>query len=58
MKATLICPKCGHKQEEEIPSDACVPFYKCGGCGELISAKDKCCVFCEYSDTKCPVSQE
>ncbi|MAZ67152.1 hypothetical protein CL652_00015 [bacterium] len=58
--ANLTCPKCGHKQEVEIPEDTCLPFYKCGQCHKVISVpKDSknCCVICEYSDKKCPVAQ-
>ncbi len=56
-KAKLTCPKCGHKQSIEIPTDKCIPFYFCDGCGEMIQAKkDSCCVVCDYSDAKCPVS--
>jgi len=55
----LTCPKCGHKQKDEIPGEKCVPFYKCEGCNELISAKPpSCCVFCSYGDRTCPVSHE
>lgn len=58
--AILTCPKCGHKQESEIPDSKCLPFYKCDKCGEVISVpKDskECCVICEYSDTKCPIAE-
>lgn len=56
-KAKLTCPECGHKQSVEIPRDKCLPFYICNNCGEMIAAKgDSCCVICDYSDAKCPVS--
>ena len=51
----LTCPKCGHKQEGEIPLDACIPFYECKSCGQVISAEKSCCVFCDYGDKPCPV---
>jgi hypothetical protein len=55
-ESILTCPKCGHKQKEQIPTTACVPFYKCDGCDELISPHgDDCCVFCSYGDKACPV---
>lgn len=55
-RAMLACPQCGHKQEGEIPTKACVPFYVCKGCRKTIQAKWKeCCVFCSYADKKCPV---
>jgi len=54
--ATLTCPKCGHKQQEEMPKNACMPFYTCKGCSETIAAKSgTCCVFCSYGDKACPV---
>ena len=56
-KATLTCPKCGHKQGEEMPTNACIPFYVCKQCGEMITPKEgDCCVFCSYGDRLCPVS--
>ncbi len=56
-KAKLTCPQCGHKQEMKIPKDKCLPFYECHGCGKIISAKrGSCCVICDYSGEKCPVS--
>ncbi len=57
-KTKITCPKCGHVQVETIPTNNCQPFYKCNGCGEVISTpKDSknCCVFCEYAEDKCPV---
>ncbi|TET01961.1 MAG: hypothetical protein E3J80_00720 [Hadesarchaea archaeon] len=53
----IRCPMCGHVQEIEVPENACLPFYKCNGCGELIQTPtDTCCVICAYSETKCPAS--
>jgi len=55
LKAKLTCPKCGHKQEGAMPTNACVPFYICDNCKETITPKgDDCCVFCSYADKKCP----
>lgn len=56
--ATLTCPLCGHQQEEEIPPDSCVPFYKCNGCRDIILAKKSCGVFCDYGDRPCPVGHK
>ena len=54
--ARLTCPRCGHIQEETIPTTSCVPFYVCGGCGQTIQAKgEDCCVFCSYADRPCPL---
>ena len=57
--ATLTCPQCGHKQQEEIPTTSCVPFYVCEGCGETIKAQgENCCVFCSYADKQCPLKKK
>lgn len=57
--ATLTCPKCGHKQEGEMPTTSCVPFYVCDGCKEMIKAQgEDCCVFCSYADKKCPLKKK
>ncbi len=55
----LTCPKCGHKQEMEIPTKSCIPFYECGRCSKMIKAKEgSCCVFCDYGDRPCPVGHK
>lgn len=57
--STLTCPKCGHKQQGEIPTTACVPFYICEGCKETIKAQgEDCCVFCSYADKQCPLKKK
>ena len=57
-KATITCPKCGFKKEEEMPTNACQHSYKCSHCGESLKPKkEDCCVFCSYADTKCPAMQ-
>lgn len=53
---TLTCPQCGHKQQGEIPTTSCVPFYVCENCKETIKAQgEDCCVFCSYADKRCPL---
>jgi hypothetical protein len=38
-----------------MPEAACLFFYECSGCGELLRPKPgDCCVFCSYSDRVCP----
>lgn len=52
----LTCPKCKHQQQIPIPTNSCVPFYECQGCGRQIEAKEEdCCVFCSYGDQPCPL---
>lgn len=56
MKTNLTCPYCSSKQEEEMPVNACVPFYACNSCHKTVSAKDgDCCVFCSYGENACPL---
>ena len=56
MEAILTCPDCGTKQQGIIPQGKCIPFYECKGCDDLIFSERKCCVFCEFSETECPVA--
>ena len=55
----LTCPKCGHVEKEEMPTDSCQFYYDCKGCGELLRPlAGDCCVFCSYGDFKCPPIQK
>ncbi len=55
--AEITCPYCNGKSALLIPTDRCLPFAKCLACGRLIKAKPgSCCVICDYSEGKCPVS--
>jgi len=57
-KWIIICPECGHKEEEKIPNDKCMYFYECKKCKKTLKALPwDCCVFCSYSDTKCVPKQ-
>ena len=52
------CPYCGFEKEEEMPMDACVHFYECESCKNILKPKfGECCVFCSYGDVKCPPKQ-
>ena len=42
-----------------MPTDACVVFYDCKGCGETLKPlPGSCCVFCSYGSVPCPPIQE
>jgi len=42
-----------------MPTDACVVFYNCKGCGaKLKPLPGSCCVFCSYGSVPCPPIQE
>ena len=54
----LTCPECGHASMECMPTDACMYFFDCKGCGVLLRPKPgDCCVFCSYGSHKCPPIQ-
>lgn len=54
----LTCPKCGHRSTETMPTDACIYFFDCQGCGTLLKPKaGDCCVFCSYGSVPCPPMQ-
>ncbi|MBL4585991.1 MAG: hypothetical protein JKX84_02890 [Flavobacteriales bacterium] len=57
--STITCPKCGHKKEETMPTDACMYFYDCENCKEVLKpVNNDCCVFCSYGTVPCPPIQE
>ena len=58
LESLVTCPKCGHQQLETMPTAACLFFYDCKGCGEVLRPKQgDCCVFCSYGSVKCPPVQ-
>jgi hypothetical protein len=57
-QSIITCPKCGHQAIETMPTDACVFFYVCKGCGEKLKPlAGDCCVFCSYGSAPCPPMQ-
>jgi len=59
LESTLSCPACGHRARERMPTDACLFFYECPGCGVRLKPKSgDCCVFCSYGDVPCPPVQD
>lgn len=41
-----------------MPTDACLFFWDCPGCGARLKPKaGDCCVFCSYGSVKCPPVQ-
>jgi len=58
IQANLTCPFCKEVQATTMPTNACQYFYKCVHCGKIIkAAREDCCVFCSYADSKCPSKQ-
>jgi hypothetical protein len=59
LKSIITCPKCGHKKEEEMPTNACQFFYECENCKEVLKPKEGvCCVYCSYGTNACPPIQK
>jgi hypothetical protein len=57
-ESTITCPVCGTAKAETMPTDACLYFYECTGCGALLRPKrGDCCVFCSYGSVPCPPVQ-
>lgn len=58
-RSTIVCPECGHRETETMPTDSCQFFYDCKGCGAVLKAQSgDCCVFCSYGDVPCPPIQK
>jgi hypothetical protein len=58
LESEITCPQCGLKRSETMPTDACLLFYDCTGCGARLRPKTGgCCVFCSYGSVKCPPMQ-
>jgi hypothetical protein len=58
LQSVITCPQCGHRAEETMPTNACLFFYDCLGCGvRLKRAPCDCCVFCSYGSVPCPPIQ-
>jgi hypothetical protein len=58
LHSEIICPKCGFKKVELLPTDYCLLNYTCSSCQFKIEPKEEdCCVFCSYGDKKCPSKQ-
>ena len=47
------------RASETMPTNACMFFYVCKGCGIRLKPREgDCCVFCSYGDVHCPPIQE
>lgn len=59
LASVLTGPHCKHASFEIMPTDACVFFHVCVGCGSRLKpAAGDCCVFCSYGSVPCPPVQE
>lgn len=58
LSSIITCPKCGHRAEETMPTNACLFFYDCPACRAKLKPKPgDCCVFCSYGSVPCPPIQ-
>jgi hypothetical protein len=58
LESVLTCPRCGHTQQETMPSDACQFFYECEHCKAVLRPNPgDCCVYCSFGSVKCPSVQ-
>ena len=58
LESVITCPSCGARSTEQMPTDACVFFHDCSGCGSRLKPKaGDCCVFCSYGSVRCPPIQ-
>lgn len=58
LRSLLTCPACGHVEPEIMPTDACLFFYDCKGCGTRLKPRaGDCCVFCSFGTVPCPPVQ-
>lgn len=58
MTGRITCPACHAPTPVEIPESACLYFWRCPQCRELIRPRGgDCCVFCSYGDVPCPSAE-
>ncbi|MEJ8569692.1 GDCCVxC domain-containing (seleno)protein [Elongatibacter sediminis] len=59
LESEITCPRCGHRQQETMPTDSCQYFHECRSCQVLLKPlPGDCCVFCSYGSVECPPMQE
>ena len=57
-RSVLTCPACSHAEPLDMPTDACVFFHQCTGCGVRLRPNEgDCCVFCSFGSVPCPPVQ-
>ena len=57
LNANITCPHCRNVETATMPDDACVFFFECPNCKNVLRPlPGDCCVFCSYGDHKCPPS--
>lgn len=58
-ESTIKCPFCGFEEKLKMPKNACMHFYECENCKQLLKPLEgDCCVFCSYGTVVCPPKQQ
>jgi ribosomal protein L37AE/L43A len=58
LMTTMMCPACGHKTVETMPTSRFVFVWECPSCKAQFKPKDgDCCVYVSYGDRLCPFLQ-
>lgn len=58
LRCVITCPACGARAEEEMSMDACIFFYECRQCHQMLRPRQgDCCVFCSFGSARCPPEQ-
>jgi hypothetical protein len=58
LESVITCPNCAIAKSEAMPTNACLFFYTCTGCGAALRPMaGDCCVFCSYGSVPCPPIQ-
>ncbi len=58
LESTITCPNCSAESRGTMPVDACVHFYTCPGCMEVLKPENgDCCVYCSFGTVACPPKQ-
>ena len=58
LESVITCPHCAFRAAEVMPTNACLWFYDCKQCGQLLRPKPgHCCVFCSFGSVVCPPMQ-
>ncbi|MDZ7765853.1 MAG: GDCCVxC domain-containing (seleno)protein [Melioribacteraceae bacterium] len=59
MNQLLNAPTAGFEKKLKMPEDACMHFYECENCKQLLKPlKGDCCVFCSYGSGSLPAEAE
>ena len=58
LHSVITCPTCGYGREETMPTDTCLFYWECPGCGESIRPRPgDCCVYGSYGTVPYPPVQ-